>query len=74
MRHGLPTFAYAIIPQTTKHLGRVPSSWREMRSAYEEIQPLAKFNPKLKKQSIWWRVLNNAEQTASFIPDKPGTV
>lgn len=60
--HALPVEEDPGFRQVKAHLGRAPLSWREFRTAYEQIQPRARFNAaKGDHQDGYFRALDNAE-------------
>ena len=73
--HAYPPIINTGIGEVTKHLGRPPTSWREYRSTYEIVQPLAKFDPAKAaakiEQSPYYRGLDNAEWVGFHVQPQP---
>jgi hypothetical protein len=71
--HALPVEENPGFAQVKAHLGRAPTSWREFRTTYEQIQPRARFDaakasahPEI-QQDGYFRALDNAEWTGSHV-------
>lgn len=67
--HALPSIVHAL-PQVVAKLGRAPTTWTEFRNTFCQVQPAAYHNPKVDRhhQSVYWRALQNAEDTGGVVP------
>lgn len=65
--HALPVIVSQGFLAVAHKLDHPPATWDEFRTAYETIQPRAKFDPSKPrdKQDGYWRALENAEQTGN---------